>query len=273
MRQVLSFVILTFVISGLEQYGIAVHGGERTYLRVFLLMWTPGLMAILCALFFDKNLQSLQMKRPSMRVFSLAYLIPAAVSLGVLLLSVFIAVVDWTPWGVESPWRDFFKKDDLSMVLSVFAASTLGVFIASLSALGEELGWRGFLQTRLDVIAPKYKYILIGLIWSLWHGPLIYLTDYLNTPKTWLSALFFTVSLVSLSVIMGHLTERSRSVLPAALLHGVHNMFFVIMTPAFVKQGPLAYYFFGEAGLLCAMIYLIIAIFISRYSQRIQHQA
>jgi uncharacterized protein len=36
-------------------------------------------------------------------------------------------------------------------------------------ALGEETGWRGFLQGALTPVAPRFRYPLIGLAWGVWH--------------------------------------------------------------------------------------------------------
>jgi hypothetical protein len=40
-------------------------------------------------------------------------------------------------------------------------------------ALGEELGWRGFVYERLEkLMTPFYSTLILGLLWSLWHLPL-----------------------------------------------------------------------------------------------------
>lgn len=42
-----------------------------------------------------------------------------------------------------------------------------------------------------------------------------------------------------------------------------HNMWFLGITPGFLKSGPLASYFESESGLFCAVLYLFIAIYIA----------
>jgi len=90
---------------------------------------------------------------------------------------------------------------------------------------GEELGWRGFLaprlRTRLSFTATA---LLVRLIWSAWHYPLIFL----NRPPSYpvpmaVELLNFTVGLTSATVIFNRATERSGSVWPAVLQHSAHN--------------------------------------------------
>jgi len=60
------------------------------------------------------------------------------------------------------------------LVISVFilVQATLGVLISCLTALGEEIGWRGFLVPQLASVTSFTKTALIsGLIWAVWHYP------------------------------------------------------------------------------------------------------
>ena len=45
------------------------------------------------------------------------------------------------------------------------ALSVIGFF----NILGEELGWRGFLQDALRPLARLPRYVLLGAIWEFWH--------------------------------------------------------------------------------------------------------
>ena len=49
------------------------------------------------------------------------------------------------------------------------------------------------------------------------------------------------------------------AMLARALAHGVHNVWFQHVYPAFAKKGPLDPYFGGESGLFCAVVYGLLA--------------
>ena len=57
----------------------------------------------------------------------------------------------------------------LMVVANVFAAYTVN----GLVALGEETGWRGWLQSALEPLGRRRGIVLTGVIWGLWHAPLI----------------------------------------------------------------------------------------------------
>lgn len=94
--------------------------------------------------------------------------------------------------------------------------------------IGEEIGWRGFLQPRLRARTGLLAAGLMpGIVWTLWHLP-IYVQ-----PSSGLSAfLVFAWWVVPLAVVMGFVAERTRSsVLVATVLHGAANMATPIVLP------------------------------------------
>ena len=73
-------------------------------------------------------------------------------------------------------------------------ASQTAQTIAAISATGEEIGWRGYMLTRLvDAKIPR-PILVSGLIWWGWHAPLILSGQYASGPYPALSALLFGAS-------------------------------------------------------------------------------
>lgn len=62
-----------------------------------------------------------------------------------------------------------------------------------LLALGEEIGWRGFLVPQLAKLTTfTWVAIISGIIWALWHFPLAIMGMYVaETPLWWSLPIFF----------------------------------------------------------------------------------
>lgn len=107
-----------------------------------------------------------------------------------------------------------------NVVLSSLVVSVL----AGLLAVGEEVGWRGYLQERL---VSRYGLLrgvtALGLVWAAWHVPLI-LQGY-NFPEYPLLGAFVLFPLMGVcwSFLLAWLTIRGASVWPAVLAHGSIN--------------------------------------------------
>lgn len=147
--------------------------------------------------------------------------------------------------------------------MGLLFAPTIGMFIPFISSLGEEIGWRGFLHSQLLSLSPNKRYFVTGLTWSVWHWPLIIFGTYATSDIPWLSVILFTIAQTGASFLLGILRDRSKSVFPAALMHASHNMWFLGISPVFLKTGPLAAYFTSESGVFCALLYVALAMFIA----------
>lgn len=107
-------------------------------------------------------------------------------------------------------------------LLGIPTALIAGILPNAIFAFGEEAGWRGFLQRELAPLGFWKASFWIGALWGLWHAPWILLGhNYPGFPLLGLALM--TLWCVLLSPLLGYLSIRSRSVVPAALFHGVLN--------------------------------------------------
>jgi membrane protease YdiL (CAAX protease family) len=96
--------------------------------------------------------------------------------------------------------------------------------IASGLALGEEIGWRGFLYPRLRAkLGDTLAVLAVGVIWGVWHAPLLLLGyNYPTLAPGW-RLVWMSVFCIELTAILAWVRQRSRSVWPAAIGHGTVN--------------------------------------------------
>jgi membrane protease YdiL (CAAX protease family) len=93
-----------------------------------------------------------------------------------------------------------------------------------LFALFEEWGWRGYLEPRFALIGMPdiQRHIIVGLLWGIWHFPLILSTNYTSVPILIFLPLFM-LGVLFLAIIYGHMRKSTSSVWPAVLMHGMAN--------------------------------------------------
>jgi len=100
----------------------------------------------------------------------------------------------------------------LLLLLALF--SVVGLF----NILGEELGWRGFLQDALRPLPRLPRYLLIGFLWEFWH--FTNRTHEGTASEIALRLALFYPATMLISFLIGEATDRGRSLLVAVTLHG-----------------------------------------------------
>ena len=108
------------------------------------------------------------------------------------------------------------------LVALQFATVPLGAIVNGFFAFGEELGWRGWLVPALRPLGTWPALLISGVIWGLWHSPVI-LLGY-NFGRTDATGVALMVGgCVAWGILFGWLRLRSGSVWPAVFAHGSLN--------------------------------------------------
>jgi membrane protease YdiL (CAAX protease family) len=109
----------------------------------------------------------------------------------------------------------------LSLAIMILRLSAVSVVLTPL-LWGEEFGWRGYLQFRLFAGMPVVAAAATGIIWGVWHYPLLMLGTELPG-HTRLVLLLFPIGTVFYSIVFGWLRLRSGSIWTASLAHSAVN--------------------------------------------------
>ena len=91
-----------------------------------------------------------------------------------------------------------------------------------LFALGEEIGWRGWLLPTLRPLGTWPALLISGAVWGFWHSPLILLGYNFAQPNL-LGVALMIVGCMFYGVLIGWLRLRTGSVWPAVFAHGAFN--------------------------------------------------
>jgi membrane protease YdiL (CAAX protease family) len=251
---------------------LLIHGAQGNGPRVLNagVMWCPALAAVLVTLLFRDNIRSLGWRWGSWRYIRWAFIIPMLYVLPAYLVVWVLGLGGFYDADFAATvTRDYGFAGAPAvggLIGYVLLILTAGMTLSLARALGEEIGWRGFLVPQLAKLTSFTGVGLIsGVMWSAWHYPgmLFGSYDFAGTPA-WYGLICFTVMATSLGFIAAWLRLRSGSVWPAVILHGVHNTIVQsIFTPLTTNTGHTDWYI-GEFGAALAVTTAIGAIIVWR---------
>jgi membrane protease YdiL (CAAX protease family) len=148
-------------------------------------------------------------------------------------------------------------------LVKALVASPIAIGSACITAVGEEIGWRGFLwpllRSRRSFI---FSAVVVCAVWWLYHVPLILLGWY----GTVSGLAAFTVAIIGFTLFVGVLTDRSKSLWPSVVAHGAWNGLvatgFAVTTVAGARLPAFAgsTTWVGEFGWLAAIASLVLGV-------------
>jgi membrane protease YdiL (CAAX protease family) len=134
---------------------------------------------------------------------------------------------------------------------------------------GEEIGWRGYMLTRLVDSKIPAPILISGLAWGLWHTPLIFSGQYASGPHPILSAFLFMVGIVAAGYVFAWLRLSSGSIWPCIWGHSTWN---AVIQGAFDRSTSGRSVWVGESGVLTAAMLVLFAVVLYRLWPLTQHR-
>ncbi len=176
--------------------------------------------------------------------------------LSTLLLPIIVVPIAVALWAVVKTVQPDLSVLSLESVLPMLVMA----LVMPLFYFGEEFGWRGYLQLRLAPGRPLVAAVLTGLIWGVWHYPMLLLGFLGSENKLALGLLIYPINLAFISIFLGWLQARSRSVWPVCLAHAVEDSITSGMLGLLMAGVPLilAWGGFGMAGFAVLSLLVIV---------------
>ncbi len=122
--------------------------------------------------------------------------------------------------------------------MTYVAALVAGFTVNGVFAFGEEYGWRGWLADELRPLGAFWANVLIGVLWGLWHAPLI-LLGFNYAGYTKIGIAFMVAWCVPASFLLWRARQVTDSLLAPAVLHGAINGFAGVFLVVLVDTNPL----------------------------------
>jgi uncharacterized protein len=271
------FAVL-IVGSGIVEWLIVRGGGSMVQNHpelIFLLMWMPAFSSVVARLALREGIRDVSFRlggAVGLRSIGIAVLMPllvGTVAYGLAWATGLVGFSAITPSPAELAMGPAAARlaslEPISrFVASVALGATIFTVFGCLWAAGEEIGWRGYMLTRLVAAGVPRPLFASGLIWAAWHLPLILTGVYASGPSPLISAALFMGTVVGVALVIGVLRLRSGSVWPAIVLHAAWNS--LIQNPFDRSSvGPSATIWVGESGALVAAVTLIVGVIVYQW--------
>lgn len=267
-RAIPVYVLLTVALSSVFWLLIIksghVGGGGGAY--VAALMWCPAVAALLTCKILGRRVSSLGWKWGQSRYQVASYLIPLGYAAATYIVVWLTGLGGFYNNGFVAALSDRFGLGPLQPWVAIafyfFLSGTTGFIRSCATALGEEIGWRGFLVPELAKRSSFTVTALVsGILWSLWHYPILIFADYNAGTPTWYSLTCFTVMVIAIAFIFAWMRLKSGSLWTGVFLHASHNLFIQAFFDPLTADTGRTKYVIGEFGVALPATVVLLAVY------------
>lgn len=275
------FIGLTFLINWLMVAVFVVSGGTWNTFNALVLATVYMFVPMVCAVAVQKHYGE-AVRRPLGISFKVnrwwlaAWLLPPVIAFGALGVSLLFPGVSYSPGleGMLERYESVLTPEQLELIkkqieespvhpiwLALIQGLFAGITINAVAGFGEELGWRGFLQREFGDMGFWRASILIGVIWGVWHAPLILQGH--NYPQYPVVGVFMMIGwAVLLSPTFSYVRIKGKSVIAAAIIHGTVNATYGISVMVLKGGNELLIGVTGLAGFVVLLVVNLIIFFL-----------
>jgi membrane protease YdiL (CAAX protease family) len=263
-RPLYLFLGIVTVFAALSYLLAFTMGDDNRTGGILLVQFSPMLAAFITKFVYQRNIRGLGWGWGKTRFQFAAYATPfflALVSFSLVWLFGFgelapNTLIEEAREGIANLVGVTLGSSLLVLSIVILVNGTVGM-LAGFGAIGEELGWRGFLVPELN---KHYSYtktsFISGTIWAVYHYPLLIV---LMAPRldvrAWPLLISALIGGIALTFILNWFRIMSGSVWAAVLFHAalnIHNQgLFENIT---VETSQLTNYISGEYGFMLAIV-------------------
>lgn len=227
-------------------------------------MWAPAVGRLICRRTVDRDFTAtLSLRRwgaTGIQVILWPLVVPLVVYGAAYAVAWFAGLTHWSPGGGR--WTTG-SQIAANVVINL---AILGVF-GTFTALGEELGWRGYLQPRLDSAGVRGSLLIVWLCQWAYHAPLVIGAGYADTGDRIPSLGLFAAADFVLTWLWARESYRAASLWPAVFFHSFHNTISQWLFPKFFA-GSDDQLWLGETGRLPALGYVVLGAALYLWTRR-----
>jgi len=270
--------LIIYLTGGLVNSPVVIPGSAITLavlLEAFGYMWAPALAHIFTRLITRQGWQDLRLTpnfKKNWKFWLAAWFGPAIMT--ILGIAVYFLIFPGQFDGNLTTLRTMLASNPASkgtdpwliVIAQTISALIMAPAINSFFTFGEEFGWRAYMLPMLLPLGDKKAYLISGVIWGLWHAPVIamghnYGLEYPGFP--WVGIVIMVWFCILCGTFLGWASSRAGSVWPAVIGHAGLNgiaalgLLFVAGGKADNLLGPSPVGIIGSIGFLIAALLIL----------------
>ena len=244
LRRIVIFTVLCFIPNYILEIAFSDHNGGLTSAAAGqTIMLYPAVANILTRIITKEGKGEYYLKarlKAHKGIYIAAAVLPLVMGLVNMLVIHFL-------FDAGTDMAELFDKNTngkgLSFALALLCLTYLQDIPLLILGFGEEFGWRAYLTPKLEKFMPRLPACCItGIIWGLWHAPLIWYgydfgRGYAGFP--YVGVIAMCVVCMPLSYLLTYMTEKTKSVFPAAICHTAIDSVMNIPVTAAVSRDAL----------------------------------
>jgi len=236
--KILVFTVLSYTVAFILDIAVAWFDFP-VFLWGFMRMWSVTLSVLICLRLYgesisrslkeylglSKNAVLLYLLSPILVYSALGLYVALASPMGLFNFNEYINIVADAIRKTNTSLSEeqIVSLATITAYMQLILAYPAALTINALFALGEEVGWRGYLYNLLGGNPSLKNTIIIGVLWGLWHASAIILLGHNYQVNRYLGVLLFTLLTTAFTYPHLLVTRVGKSVLPVASLHGAIN--------------------------------------------------
>lgn len=248
------FTVVTILVSTPWYLKMRTEGGSQNenFLRnVRSLMLVPGIVAFGFRLVNQVGFDDINFGLgESPWLFLIAFLLPLLVEVFAILLSTRLGLARLDPQMVRIKEKKVHLNEGIGLLLGNQPQSTLqfaanliltlavATLVSLVFALGEEFGWRGYMQNQaIESLGLAWGLVMVGIGWAAWHIPLVIMGYRFQDYPSLGAYVFMPLMTISTSIVIGFFYWLSQSLWVAAILNASILVCYPLSLEALGKEG------------------------------------
>lgn len=234
--------------------------------------WAPGLSALMTSTIYRHSLREMGWGLGRPRYLLWGALLPLIFISTAYAIAWLLNPVAFAPLQVKAEAVEMLGSGEASggFVVFIYLLLTTLMLILPIGffALGEDLGWGGWLIPHLAHNTSFANTALItGLVWALYHYPLMLFGDYTQGTSLWFGLAMNTLVLIALAFTQTWLRLSSGTIWPVVLAHTLWNILMFYVFEPITHATSLTLYLVGEKGAITALIVTAFALLLWQLSR------
>ena len=227
-KRIILFLLLSFV----PMWGLSyIYYVTRKDTILLIMMLLPAVASVMTRIITKEGLSGMMLHpnlKKNLKWYFVSYFAPPFIAyFGAMMYFFVFKSSDFTPLQSAFAVEESISSTS-ELLKALFTLIPLAIIInpimGSVQCFDEELGWRGYLLPKLtEKKSPLFASVFTGVIWGLWHAPIIAMGYNYGTEHPIAGVFAMVVFCTVLGIILSYLTYKVHSIWPATLFHASIN--------------------------------------------------